>query len=109
MFLSLVFAGAGLASGTAPAQTQAAQAAQMQAPTAQPEHHRAHAALQQAAQFEHQVTGVTVSEQGRIFVNFPRWTEDSPVSVAEVMQDGSLRPRLCQNVGPCKRNRYGKR
>lgn len=50
------------------------------------------ATLQQAARFEHQVTGVTVSERGRLFVNFPRWTEDSPVSVAEVMKDGSLRP-----------------
>jgi sugar lactone lactonase YvrE len=69
----------------APAQTQAA-------PAAQPAHRRADTVLQQAAQFEHQVTGVTVSEQGRIFVNFPRWTEDSPISVAEVMQDGSLRP-----------------
>ena len=39
--------------------------------------------LEQVAAFEHQVTGVTVSEDGRIFVNFPRWTEDSPVSVAE--------------------------
>jgi sugar lactone lactonase YvrE len=48
--------------------------------------------LQQVAQFEHQVTGVSVSEHGRTFVNFPRWTEDSPVSVAEVMKDGSLRP-----------------
>jgi sugar lactone lactonase YvrE len=85
MLLALVFTGAGLASGTAPAQTQAAGAAQ-------PEHRRAHTALQQVDQFEHQVTGVTVSERGRIFVNFPRWTEDSPVSVAEVMQDGSLRP-----------------
>jgi sugar lactone lactonase YvrE len=85
MFLALVFAGAGLSSGTAPAQTQAAHAAQ-------PEHRQADTVLQQAAQFEHQVTGVTVSERGRIFVNFPRWTEDSPVSVAEVMKDGSLRP-----------------
>ncbi|MDB5961565.1 MAG: hypothetical protein JWP59_2859, partial [Massilia sp.] len=88
MFLTLVFAGAGLSSGTAPAQTQAAGGAN----TAQPEHRLAAAALQQVAQFEHQVTGVTVSERGRIFVNFPRWTEDSPVSVAEVMKDGSLRP-----------------
>ena len=88
MFLALVFAGADLSSGTAPAQTQAAQAA----PAAQPEHRRAEAVLHQAAQFEHQVTGVTVSERGRIFVNFPRWTEDSPTSVAELMQDGSLRP-----------------
>ncbi|MCR8526462.1 L-dopachrome tautomerase-related protein, partial [Escherichia coli] len=41
--------------------------------------------------FEHQVTGVTVARDGRIFVNFPRWTEDSPVSVAEV-KDGKLTP-----------------
>ena len=91
LFLALAFAGAGLASGTAPAQTQAAYTAQT-AHAAQPEQHHPYATLQQAAQFEHQVTGVTVSERGRIFVNFPRWTEDSPVSVAEVLPDGSLRP-----------------
>jgi sugar lactone lactonase YvrE len=44
------------------------------------------------AHFAHQVTGVAVSERGRIFVNFPRWTEDSPVSVAEVLPGGALRP-----------------
>jgi sugar lactone lactonase YvrE len=49
-------------------------------------------ALQEVAKFGHQVTGVTVSETGRIFVNFPRWTEDAPVSVAEVMKDGSIKP-----------------
>lgn len=48
--------------------------------------------LQKVAMFEHQVTGVTVSEDGRIFVNFPRWSEDVPVSAAEVMTDGSIRP-----------------
>lgn len=47
--------------------------------------------LTRVARFEHQVTGVTVSEDGRIFVNFPRWTEDSPVSVAEV-KGGALVP-----------------
>jgi sugar lactone lactonase YvrE len=41
--------------------------------------------------FEHQVTGVSVSEDNRIFVNFPRWTEDSAVSVAELV-DGSVKP-----------------
>lgn len=86
--LALVPAAAGSYAGTAPAPAQAEQAA----PGAQPAHRRAGVALQQAAQFEHQVTGVTVSERGRIFVNFPRWTEDAPVSVAEVMPDGSLRP-----------------
>ena len=41
--------------------------------------------------FEHQVTGVTVSKDGRMFVNFPRWTEDTAVSLAEV-KDGKLVP-----------------
>ena len=44
--------------------------------------------LQPVATFDHQVTGVTVAPDGRIFVNFPRWTEDAPVSVAELMPDG---------------------
>jgi sugar lactone lactonase YvrE len=58
----------------------------------QPEHRSSDTAPLQAAEFEHQVTGVTISEHGRIFVSFPRWTEDSPVSVAEVLKDGRLRP-----------------
>jgi hypothetical protein len=48
--------------------------------------------LQSVATFDHQVTGVTVAPDGRIFVNFPRWTEDTPVSVAELMPDGSTKP-----------------
>ncbi|WP_050401178.1 L-dopachrome tautomerase-related protein [Bradyrhizobium embrapense] len=48
--------------------------------------------LQVVATFEHQVTGVTVAPDGRIFVNFPRWTEDTPISVAELMPDGSIKP-----------------
>ena len=66
--------------------------AQKQAPPASRTAQGTGALLQQAAQFDHQVTGVTVSERGRIFVNFPRWTEDSPLSVAEVLPDGRLRP-----------------
>lgn len=50
------------------------------------------ARLQPVASFEHQVTGVTVSKDGRIFVNFPRWTEDAPISVAEVTRDGQIKP-----------------
>ncbi|MEZ2352506.1 SMP-30/gluconolactonase/LRE family protein [Caballeronia sp. RCC_10] len=50
------------------------------------------AKLQLIARFEHQVTGVTVSPDGRTFVNFPRWTEDAPVSVAELGPNGDLRP-----------------
>jgi sugar lactone lactonase YvrE len=47
--------------------------------------------IELVADFGHQVTGVTVAEDGRIFVNFPRWTEDTEVSVAE-LKDGKLRP-----------------
>ena len=47
--------------------------------------------LTQVAQFDHQVTGVAVTADGRRFVNFPRWTDDAPISVAEVLKDGSLR------------------
>jgi sugar lactone lactonase YvrE len=48
--------------------------------------------LQSVATFDHQVTGVTVAPDGRIFVNFPRWSEDTPVSVAELLPDGSIKP-----------------
>jgi sugar lactone lactonase YvrE len=48
--------------------------------------------IEKVADFAHQVTGVTASEDGRLFVNFPRWTEDSPVSVAELLADGTLKP-----------------
>ena len=39
-----------------------------------------------------QVTGVTVSATGRVFVNFPRWRKNLALSVAEVLPDGSHRP-----------------
>jgi sugar lactone lactonase YvrE len=48
--------------------------------------------LTEVASFEHQVTGVAASKEGRVFVNFPRWTEDNAVSVAEVRPDGTLKP-----------------
>jgi sugar lactone lactonase YvrE len=44
------------------------------------------------AEFEHQVTGVAVTPDNRLFVNFPRWTDDAPISVAEVGKNGSLSP-----------------
>lgn len=49
-------------------------------------------ALTQIATFERQITGVAVTSDGRRFVNFPRWTDDAPISVAEVLADGTLRP-----------------
>jgi DNA-binding beta-propeller fold protein YncE len=49
--------------------------------------------LELIANFDHQVTGVSVHPaSGRIFVNFPRWTEDSPVSVAEVVTNNTIEP-----------------
>ncbi|MDP9064658.1 MAG: hypothetical protein M3O06_02190, partial [Pseudomonadota bacterium] len=50
------------------------------------------AELKPVAKFDHQVTGVTVAPNGRRFVNFPRWTDDAPISVAELMPDGQVRP-----------------
>ncbi|WP_419826364.1 L-dopachrome tautomerase-related protein [Sphingomonas sp.] len=53
---------------------------------------RAAPALERVAGFDHQVTGVAATADGRRFVNFPRWTEDAPISVAEVAPGGALRP-----------------
>lgn len=39
-----------------------------------------------------QVTGITICEKGRMFVNFPRWRDGVPYSVAEVLNDGKHRP-----------------
>jgi sugar lactone lactonase YvrE len=48
--------------------------------------------LREIASFAHQVTGVAVAGDGRIFVNFPRWTEDAPISVGVLTPDGDVRP-----------------
>jgi len=48
--------------------------------------------LNPVADFDHQVTGVAVTADNRLFVNFPRWTDDAPISVAEVQRDGSVKP-----------------
>ena len=39
-----------------------------------------------------QVTGVTVSGNGRIFANFPRWRTGLPLSVAEVLPGNAYKP-----------------
>ncbi len=52
----------------------------------------ARGALFEYPYFNDQVTGVTVSQEGRVFVNFPRWDKDPLNSVTEVLTDGSLRP-----------------
>jgi hypothetical protein len=48
--------------------------------------------LEIVAESDRQWTGVAVTKDGRVFVNFPRWSPDVPVSVAEVLADGTLRP-----------------
>ena len=40
---------------------------------------------------ERQWTGIAVSSSARVFVNFPRWSDDVPVSVGELI-DGQVRP-----------------
>jgi hypothetical protein len=47
--------------------------------------------LEQVAQSARQWTGIAVLPDGRIFVNFPRWSDDVPVSVGELLSDGSVR------------------
>jgi sugar lactone lactonase YvrE len=39
-----------------------------------------------------QVTGVTMSKDGRLFANFPRWRDEVPFSVVEILPDGTHRP-----------------
>ncbi|WP_132253319.1 hypothetical protein [Methylobacterium segetis] len=50
------------------------------------------ARLRQVASFDRPVTEVPVSTEGRIVVNFPRWTENVPISVAEVARDSQIKP-----------------
>ena len=39
-----------------------------------------------------QLTGISVSKTGRLFVNFPRWSDQYLNAVVEVMPDGSVKP-----------------
>ena len=39
-----------------------------------------------------QLTGISVSKTGRLFVNFPRWSAEYLNAVVEVMPDGSAKP-----------------
>ncbi|MGF1448410.1 MAG: L-dopachrome tautomerase-related protein [Opitutales bacterium] len=48
--------------------------------------------LQPVALSPYQWTGVTVARGGRIFVNFPRWSDYIPMSVAQVLRDGTIVP-----------------
>ncbi len=39
-----------------------------------------------------QLTGISVSKTGRLFINFPRWSAEYLNAVVEVMPDGSAKP-----------------
>ncbi len=41
---------------------------------------------------KYQITGVAVSKSGRIFVNYPYWTDTYQYALVEVMPDGSKKP-----------------
>ena len=48
--------------------------------------------LIEVARSDQQWTGVAVSKKGRIFVNFPRWSDSVTLSVAEVTAAGKILP-----------------
>lgn len=48
--------------------------------------------LIEVARSERQWTGVAVSHEGRIFVNYPRWSDNVPFTVGEVTPDGAVTP-----------------
>jgi sugar lactone lactonase YvrE len=48
--------------------------------------------LVQMAESPYQWTGIAVSKAGRVFVNFPRWSPNIPMSVGEVDSAGKVRP-----------------
>lgn len=51
------------------------------------------AKIEQVASFQgQQVTGLTVSQDGRIFASFPRWRSDVNNSVVEIKPDGTVTP-----------------
>ena len=48
--------------------------------------------LIEVATSSRQWTGIAVSRSGRVFVNFPRWSPEVPVSVGELGDDGEITP-----------------
>ena len=51
-----------------------------------------HADLIEVARSDRQWTGVAVSREGRIFVNYPRWSDDITFSVGEIQASGDVTP-----------------
>lgn len=48
--------------------------------------------LKEIANSQRQWTGIAVSQEGRIFVNYPRWGSKTPISVGELQSDGNVVP-----------------
>lgn len=48
--------------------------------------------LLEVARSPYQWTGVAVTADGRVFANFPRWSDKVPVSVVEITASGDLKP-----------------
>jgi sugar lactone lactonase YvrE len=48
--------------------------------------------LEEIARSDALWTGVAVSKEGRIFVNYPRWSPETNISVAEIISDDSVKP-----------------
>lgn len=48
--------------------------------------------LVEVARSDRQWTGIAVARDGRIFVNYPRWSDNVPFSVGELKPDGSVAP-----------------
>jgi sugar lactone lactonase YvrE len=63
------------------------------------------AKLTEIASSESQWTGIAVSKEGRIFVNFPRWSDDVPVSVGELQKNGSIAPYPDQKMNSWSRKK----
>lgn len=78
------------AAGCAPAAREADRAPTTAA--AAPPQEWAGGRLRSVAESDRRWTGVAVSREGRIFVNYPRWSDDVPVSVAEVTGFRTIRP-----------------
>ena len=48
--------------------------------------------LEEVARSDRQWTGIAVAPDGRIFVNYPRWSDTVPFSVGELLPDGDVAP-----------------
>lgn len=54
-----------------------------------------------------QFVGVAVSKTGRTFINYPYWSAQPKYSVAEIMEDGTLKPYPDEKWNTWKEGEYG--